>query len=414
MIVYKISSMRRRRVIFMLGNNMKNLLSKAVSKKKWTIFIASFLVFAATICFITFETTKKTVAMTIDGKRKVIKTHADTVGDILADLNITLQKHDYLSLPAETKVKDQLTVEWMPSKKVNLTFDGKKEVIWTTANTIQELVQDEDINIHPNDEVKPGKDTKIYKNMNIIVMKAFPVTLNNGGKKEKVWSTSTTVGDFLKQQGIVLKKLDRTNPDANQKVKPNDEIKVIRVKKVTDVVEEPIEYAIVTKKDSNLSQGEQKVIQHGQKGLVQKLYEVVKENGKEVSRSLIKKNVVKESKSKVVAVGSKQLTNQVSRGSQETARELYVNSTAYTSNCNGCSSRTATGINLNANPNIKLIAVDPRVIPLGSKVYVEGYGYAIAGDTGGAIKGNFIDVYFENKSDAYRWGRRYVKIRILK
>lgn len=398
----------------MLGYNMKNLLSKAMSKKKWTIFIASFLVFMVTISFITFETTKKTVAMTIDGKRKVIKTHADTVGDILADLNITLQKHDYLSLPTETKVKDQLAVEWMPAKKVTLSVDGKKEEIWTTADTIQELVQDKNINLHPKDQIKPGKDSKIYKNMNIVVMKAFPVTLNNGGKKKKVWSTSTTVGDFLKQQGVVLNELDRTKPDTSQKVMPNDEIKVIRVKKVTDVVEEPLEYAVVTKKDSNLTQGEQKVIQHGQKGLVQKLYEIVKENGKEVSRSLIKKNVVKESKSKVVAVGSKRLTNQVSRGSQETARELYVNSTAYTTNCNGCSSRTATGINLNANPNIKLIAVDPRIIPLGSKVYVEGYGYAVAGDTGGAIKGNIIDVYFASKSEAYRWGRRYVKIRILK
>lgn len=385
-----------------------------MSKKKWTIFIASFLVFAAAICFITFETTKKTVAMTIDGKRKIVKTHANTVGEILADMNITLQKHDYLSLPVETKVKDQLAVEWTPSKKITVIMDGKKEEIWTTADTIQELVKDENFNLHQYDQVKPNKDSKIYENMSIVIKKAFPVTLNNGGKKKKVWSTSITVGDFLKQQGIVLKELDRTKPETNQKVKPNDVIKVIRVKKVTDVVEEPIEYAVVTQKDSDLSMGEQKVIQHGQKGLVQILYEVIKENGKEVGRNLIRKNIVKESKSKVVAVGSKRITNQASRGSMETAREFYVNSTAYTANCNGCSSRTATGIDLNANPNIKLIAVDPRVIPLGSKVYVEGYGYAIAGDTGGAIRGNMIDVYFSSKSDAYRWGRRNVKIRILK
>ncbi|MEK5388826.1 ubiquitin-like domain-containing protein [Margalitia sp. FSL K6-0131] len=398
----------------MLVNNMKNLLSRTMSKKRWTIFIASFLVFAAAICFITFETTKKTVAMTIDGKRKVIKTHADTVGEILADMNINLHNHDYLSLPVETKVKDQLTVEWMPAKKVTVTVDGKKEEVWTTAGTIQEFVKEGDFGLHQYDQVEPNKDTKIYKDMNIVIKKAFPVTLNNGGKKKKVWSTSTTVGDFLKQQGIVLEELDRTNPEANQKVKPNDVIKVIRVKKVTDVVEEPLEYAVVTQKDSNLSMGEKKVIQHGQNGLVQKLYEVIKENGKEVSRSLVRKNILKDSKSKVVAVGSKSLTNQVSRGNMDTARELYVNSTAYTANCNGCSSRTATGINLNVNPGIKLIAVDPRVIPLGSKVYVEGYGYAIAGDTGGAIRGNMIDVYFSSTSDAYRWGRRYVKIRILK
>ena len=74
-----------------------------------------------------------------------------------------------------------------------------------------------------------------------------------------------------------------------------------------------------------------------------------------------------------------------------------MTATAYTAFCNGCSGRTATGLNLRANPNMKVIAVDPRVIPLGTKVYVEGYGYAVAADTGGAIKGYKIDVIFAIK-----------------
>lgn len=96
-----------------------------------------------------------------------------------------------------------------------------------------------------------------------------------------------------------------------------------------------------------------------------------------------------------------------------TGRTFYVTSTAYTAYCNGCSGRTATGINLRANPNKKVIAVDPRVIPLGSLVRVEGYGVAIAGDTGGAIRGNRIDVFKSSKKAALNWGRRTVKITIL-
>ena len=92
---------------------------------------------------------------------------------------------------------------------------------------------------------------------------------------------------------------------------------------------------------------------------------------------------------------------------------MYVTSTAYTAYCNGCSGKTATGFDLRSNPNAKIIAVDPRVIPLGTKVYVEGYGYAIAADKGGAIKGNKIDIFFSSKSKAYQWGRKKVKIRIL-
>ncbi len=133
---------------------------------------------------------------------------------------------------------------------------------------------------------------------------------------------------------------------------------------------------------------------------------IILENGKEVSRKLINEQMVQEKQDKVVAVGTKDLALQVSRGATETGVEFYVSTTAYTANCNGCSGRTATGINLRANPNAKVIAVDPRVIPLGTKVFVEGYGYAIAADTGGAIKGYKIDVFFPSKADAYRWGRQ--------
>ena len=99
--------------------------------------------------------------------------------------------------------------------------------------------------------------------------------------------------------------------------------------------------------------------------------------------------------------------------SQEATKELTVSATAYTGQCEGCSGVTATGIDLNANPNAKVIAVDPSVIPLGSKVWVEGYGEAIAGDTGGAIKGNKIDVHVPDQSAALNWGRKSVTVKVL-
>lgn len=95
-------------------------------------------------------------------------------------------------------------------------------------------------------------------------------------------------------------------------------------------------------------------------------------------------------------------------------KEFMVSASAYTASCKGCSGITSTGINLKKNPGLKVIAVDPKVIKIGTKVYVEGYGYAIAGDTGGAIRGNKIDVFIPNKSSALKWGRKTVKIKILK
>ncbi|KGX83952.1 hypothetical protein N783_20255 [Pontibacillus marinus BH030004 = DSM 16465] len=100
--------------------------------------------------------------------------------------------------------------------------------------------------------------------------------------------------------------------------------------------------------------------------------------------------------------------------SSDVVRTLQVEATAYTAFCEGCSGITRTGQNLRKNPDQKIIAVDPDVIPLGSKVHVEGYGTAIAGDIGSAIQGNRIDVFIPSQSKAMEFGRRHdVTVKIL-
>lgn len=94
-------------------------------------------------------------------------------------------------------------------------------------------------------------------------------------------------------------------------------------------------------------------------------------------------------------------------------KSLTVTATAYTAKCEGCTGITYTGVDLNKDRNAKVIAVDPSVIPLGSKVYVEGYGYATAADTGGAIKGNKIDLHVPTKDEAYQWGVQTVQVTVL-
>ncbi|WP_265328892.1 cell wall-binding protein EntB [Bacillus mycoides] len=112
-------------------------------------------------------------------------------------------------------------------------------------------------------------------------------------------------------------------------------------------------------------------------------------------------------------------TQEVSKNNTQSAkRELTVVATAYTADPSengtyGGRVLTAMGHDLTTNPNMRIIAVDPKVIPLGSKVWVEGYGEAIAGDTGSAIKGNRIDVLMGSKSKAMNWGRQTVKVKIL-
>ena len=92
---------------------------------------------------------------------------------------------------------------------------------------------------------------------------------------------------------------------------------------------------------------------------------------------------------------------------------ITVTATAYSADCEGGSGVTYTGIDLKENPDTKVIAVDPSVIPLGTEVYVEGYGHAIAADIGGAIKGNKIDVFIPNQDDAESWGVQTVDVTIM-
>ncbi|MDU4325858.1 MAG: 3D domain-containing protein, partial [Clostridium celatum] len=90
-------------------------------------------------------------------------------------------------------------------------------------------------------------------------------------------------------------------------------------------------------------------------------------------------------------------------------KTLTMESTAYYGHAT-----TASGLKPVRNPDgISTVAVDPNVIPLGSKVYVSGYGVAIAADTGGAIKGNIIDVYLNSYEECMSWGRRQVTVQIL-
>ncbi|PHF14960.1 enterotoxin [Bacillus wiedmannii] len=121
-----------------------------------------------------------------------------------------------------------------------------------------------------------------------------------------------------------------------------------------------------------------------------------------------------EAKAREIAKAREESKNNI----QSAKRELTVVATAYTADPSengtyGGRVLTAMGHDLTANPNMRIIAVDPKVIPLGSKVWVEGYGEAIAGDTGSAIKGNRIDVLMGSKSKAMNWGRQTVKVKIL-
>ena len=112
-------------------------------------------------------------------------------------------------------------------------------------------------------------------------------------------------------------------------------------------------------------------------------------------------------------VQSEPVENNSEQEQAPAGKTISVTATAYTAECDGCSGVTYTGVDLNKDPNAKVIAVDPNVIPLGSTVYVEGYGHAVAADIGSAIKGNKIDLHVPTKDEALAWGAQTVNVTIV-
>ncbi|MCF6411933.1 ubiquitin-like domain-containing protein [Alkalihalobacillus sp. EGI L200015] len=395
--------------------HLKTVLTRKFTGKWLLVSIAGLLVLGTAVSVGAYEMTKKTVTLSIDGKDQTVQTHADTVKGLLKENDIAVGSHDKVEPGLDSKIKDQMKISWTEALQVKVNVDGKEEKVWTTADTVKELLESENIEVGEHDKLTPDMNANISDGLAVNLEKAFQVKLNDGGKKKDVWTTSITVADLLKHNKIELNEMDRVEPGKDALVKKGEQVNITRIEKVTDVVEESIDFAVVKRKDNNLAKGKEKVVSDGKKGKVKKHYEVIMENGKEVSRDLVKTENVSDSKDKIVAVGTKVQTQTVSRSksSEPSGREFYVSSTAYTANCSGCSGITATGYNLKANPNAKVIAVDPSVIPLGSKVWVEGYGYATALDTGGAINGNKIDVFFSSKSAAYSWGRKTVRVKVV-
>ncbi|GGH88340.1 uncharacterized protein YabE (DUF348 family) [Pullulanibacillus pueri] len=407
----------------MLPNAIKRLFQAHRTKVVTTILTVFVLGFATFFAYTAYASGEKTLTLEKNGKKYSITTRANTVEELLKEQNIDIdEKHDWVNPSLDADVEDQMTVQWKEAHQVDLSVDGKSKRLWTTAMTVQQLLDQQGIKTDQYDTVKPESGSEIAGNMNVSIDRGIQVSLFDGKKKPTHIKAvaHTTVKQLLENQGITLGKNDKLLPkDRNQELNDDEVVKITRVDKETTTETEPIDYEIVKQNDSSLEKGQTRVIQNGEEGQVEKTYEITKatdHKGTTENRTLLKKRVTKNPKKKIIAVGTKviQHQSQTSRSlSSSNDTVLYMQSTAFTASCKGCNGITSLGINLKAHPSSKVIAVDPSVIPLGSKVWVEGYGYAIAGDTGGGISGKKIDVFLPSKSQANRWGTRTVKVKIL-
>ncbi|MGL5615236.1 MAG: ubiquitin-like domain-containing protein [Sarcina sp.] len=309
-------------------------------------------------------------------------------------------------------------------KQVTINVDGNEMKTTTLKWTVQGVLEQNNIVLAPKDKIEPSLEQSLKRGDSIKIKKAKDIILLADGSERTIQTAEDSVDEILKAENIAVDNDDRVSPEKDAEVKAGDKIQITRVEEQLVTSKAEIAYETEVKENNKLEKGTQKVVQEGAAGEKEVVTKVIYEDGNEFSRKVVSEKVIKEPKSKIVEKGTKAKavvsptsnsssgnsgSGNSSSGNFSYKKKMVMQATAYAGD-----GTTATGRKPVRNPNgYSTIAVDPRVIPLGTKVYIEGYGYAIAADTGGAIKNNIIDLFMNSESECIKWGRRNVVLYVL-
>ncbi|WP_336776693.1 ubiquitin-like domain-containing protein [Paenibacillus sp. MMO-58] len=307
-------------------------------------------------------------------------------------------------------------------KSVSVVVNGQETVVKTKQWVLQRLLDEQAITVGPYDEVSHPLNASIKDGDRIEIKYAVPVTVKADGKTSTVYTTEKTVQAAIGKLNIPVRDQDRVNPSLDTQISKAMTVTVTRIDTKVAENERTLPFSIVKKQDPTLEKGKEKLVQSGKTGVVIERVEKKYENGVLVSSKLVDKVVQKHTVSQVVAVGSKKdvhTLSSTSTGSYTKSGVTFrpkkvlknVTLTAYSAGVASTGKDeshpgygiTASGAKVKEG---RTIAVDPDVIPIGWWVYIEGIGFRRAEDTGSAINGNKIDVYFDSTSYANKFGRK--------
>jgi 3D (Asp-Asp-Asp) domain-containing protein len=240
-----------------------------------------------------------------------------------------------------------------------------------------------------------------------IVVRAITVTAD--GKAREVRTAADTVGQALDEIGVTLGKLDRAYPAPDEAITEGMGIRVERVTRRLETEDVIVEGETVVLGDPERPAGYTKVLERGHDGLVTRTTQIWEKDGQLTKREVIKENAIIPARETVVLRGTR---GEPSRGG-DYRKPIRMHATGYDPGPRSCgryaSGFTATGVKAKKG----VAAVDDRVIPMGTRLYVPGYGFAVAADRGSAIKGHRIDLCFDTYAEAMEWGRRKVQVYLL-
>ncbi len=319
-------------------------------------------------------------------------------------------------------------------KDIWVIVDGTPTNYWTSQETVSAFLDEIGIEVADTDIMDVEKDDKLDvlpRISKINITRGFDVKVEIDGKEQPVTvKPGTYTGTMIAQLEALNSQKYFYDGYLAGKLEPNQEIKLQTRTEETVTETQNIPFETEVKLVNTLNKGVEEIAQEGKPGKKEIISKVVYLSGEETDRYVTEERIAEKPVNKIINRGTREPVSKngidganfafamkEDISNVEYSKELIMNASAYTAGYESTGKRpgdknygiTASGARV--RPGI--VAVDPRVIPLGTKLYVEGYGYSIAADTGGAIKGNKIDLYFENVSEAKKFGRRNIKVYVL-
>ena len=290
-------------------------------------------------------------------------------------------------------------------KTVTIESDGRTNIVETRLHSAVGIATEAGIVLHAGDVVTADTGT-VRDGTRLIVKRAFPVTVTARGRTFVVHTVRTSPELLAKDLGYYEPDYTTVGPDTLQ---AGVEMRIAQVTgRIVHRKERTIEATTIRQPDPYRYLGEVVTVQTGRAGSEAIEEEALFENGVEIKRRTIDRTVMTAMVPTIVAEGTRD-TIMTSRGDLRFSRMIVMEASAYLPTDGNGEGITATGVMAERG----IVAVDPNVIPLGSRVFIPGYGLAVAADTGGMIIGNRIDLVMDTYEEAMNFGRRDVEVYIF-
>ena len=300
-------------------------------------------------------------------------------------------------------------------KNIALKIDGNEQQLTTNATDVATLLQNENVQLGEMDRITPSLETILNEGDQIEIIRAFPVTIEVDGRTYPFQTTYHNVANILAEAGIGLVGLDYTIPEINSTIQENGVIQVVRVTEDFHFADTILPYDTVYQADPEMEIDNRALVSAGSPGILRQQIRTRYENGVAVTETVDSEYVAQAVVNEVISYGTNIVIRTINtpEGPLEYWRVVRMKVTGYTAATSG-KSRDDPGYGITASglqAGKGVVAIDPKVVPFRSNVYVEGYGTAVAGDTGGLVKGRIIDLGFDE--GAYETWRGQVDVYYL-